>query len=332
MALELNVKMRLRGHFLLEAINADTGDVRRIADFDNLIVNQGLNFIATGGPASSPNNVVYYGCVVGTGTNPPSATDTSLQTFLAGTANVTTFSNSYSGASAWTVTSTTVYQFGVGAAAGNLTEIGMVAPAVGQTTSTTPTSSSPIFSRALIMVGGSPGTITILSNEILQVTYTITTFLIQTPLTGSFSLNTDGTITTVNYSLLSANATNPRWQSGSSYAKLNSAITSGVNDNIYPSGSALGLPSGTPTGTATGMTGSTTVSLATYTAGTFFQSFTYTLPIAIVTASNSVGAMTVLNTTSGGSFSSPLQISFSPAIGKTNAQTMQIVINVGWSN
>lgn len=330
MTLTLNTKCKLQGRFKLEAINADTGDVRQLAEFDNLIVNQGLDFIGRGGPATSPNNVVYCGCVVGTGTTPPSATDTSLQTFLAGTVTTAGASNTYTGASLWQSQCNTIYQFGVGVAAGNLTEIGITAPAVGQTTGTVPTSASPIFSRALIMVGGSPGTITILSNEILQVTYTLILNLIQTVQTGTFSLNTDGTITTVNYSLLTAQGAAPFWQINNAVQPINSTLTTGSSSSGFPSGSTLGLPNGTPTGAATSLGVSTTVGTAAYVTGNYFKSYTYTIPIAIVTASNSFGAMLLIN--GGTSNSTPIQVSFSPAIGKTNAQTMQIVINIGWSN
>src|ERR1700760_2175445 len=122
MTLSLDVKMKIKGHFSLTAINADTGEERFLTDFDNLVVNQGLDFIATGSPSSS---VVFYGCVVGTGTSTPSPTDTLLQTFLAGTQNNLSTTNAYSGSPAWTSTSTQTYQFGVGVAAGNLTEIGI---------------------------------------------------------------------------------------------------------------------------------------------------------------------------------------------------------------
>ena len=332
MPIEINVKAKLKGHFKLVAINADTGEERFLTEFDNLIVNQGLDFIGKGSPAAGANSIIYYGCVVGTGTTPPSPTDTSLQTFLAGTFTDIANTTNYTGASAWQVQCNATYQFATGVAAGTLSEIGICATAAGQTVTTVPTSSSPLFARALIQVGGSPGTITILSNEILNVTYTLTLNLIQTPLTGTFSLNTDGTITTVSYSILSALALSPAWAIPNAQPNIaaNYTSSSAASCTGYPSGSTLGLPNGNPTGTPVSFGGSSTLSVAAYVVGNYFLSFTYTLPIAVVTTSNSFGAMVLLN--SGSSERFPLQISFSPAIAKLNTQTMQIVINLGWSN
>lgn len=328
MAFVLNSKVKLSGHFKMVAINAETRKERFLTEFDNLIVNQGLDFIGKGSPATPPNNVIYYGCVVGTGTTPPSATDTSLQTFLAGTLTVSGSSTSDTGASAWQTLTNTTYQFAAGVATGNLTEVGIVAPGAGQNTGTVPNSVSPIFSRALIMVGGVPGTITILASEILQVTYTLVVNLIQTPQTGTFSLNTDSVITTVSYSLLSAQATGSEWTFPNNSRNVGNGLTATACFG-YPNGSTLGLPNGTPTGTSVNL-GATTVSVAAYTAGAFFLSATYTIPIAVVTTSSSFGALLLWAST--GSVSTSIQIAFTPAIAKTNAQTMQIISNIAWSN
>lgn len=329
MPLTIPVKVKLKGHFHLTAINVDTGEERIVADFDNLIVNQGLDFIATGGPAAGGNSVVYYGCVVGTGTTPVAPTDTHLQTFLAGTNSNISSNVTYNGATSFSVVTSTTYQFATGVAAGNLTEIGIVAPASGQTTGTVPTATSPLFSHSLIMVGGSPGTITILSNEVLNVVYTITAFPIVTNLTGSFSLNTDGTITTVNYSLLSAVV----GQSGS-YSIVNQQhalinTQSPASDAAYPSTSTLGAVTGKPSGTAAAFTGGT-IAQAAYTSGNYFLSYTYSIPIGGAnTTTASIGAVSVF---AAGPNTTPLQISFSPAIAKSTSQTFSFVVNVSWSN
>ena len=322
------VKFKLKGHFHLTAINVDTGEERVVADFDNLIVNQGLDFIATGGPGTGTANCIYYGCVVGTGTSPVSPTDTHLQTFLAGTLTTIASGVTYNPGPSYTVVSSTTYQFGTGVAAGNLTEIGIVAPASGQTLVTVPTSTSPLFSHSLILVGGSPGTITILANETLNVVYTITASPIVTTLTGSFNLNTDGTITSVNYSLLSASV-----GTSGTYAITNTQrnlvnTNSPASSAAYPSGASLGLPTGNPTGTAASLTGATVVQ-ASYTTGNYFLSYTVSVPIGGAnTTSASIAAITFgigLNTT-------PLQMTFSPAIAKSTSQTFSYIVNVSWSN
>lgn len=328
MSLVIPVKFNMKGHFHLTAINADTGEERVVADFDNLIVNQGLDFIATGGPGTGSANCIYYGCVVGTGTTPVAPTDTHLQTFLAGTFTTTASNVTYNGSPTYSSVTSTTYQFATGVAAGNLTEIGIVAPAAGQTLTTVPTSGSPLFSHSLIIVGGSPGTITILANEILNVVYTLTMFPIVTTLTGSFNLNTDGTITSVNYSLLSASVSGAgNYTLGNTASRLINT-SSPASSAAYPSGSSLGLPTGNPTGTAAALTGAT-IAQAAYTTGNYFLSYTVSVPIGGAnTTSASIGALTFaigLNTT-------PLQMTFSPAIGKSTSQTFSYVINVSWSN
>jgi hypothetical protein len=329
MSLIIPMHLKLKGHFHLTAINADTGEVRELADFDNLIVNQGLNYIATGGPAAGLNSVIYYACSVGTGTTPAAPGDTTMQNFLAGTYTTIATTSSNAGSPSFATTTSTTYQFATGVAAGNLTEIGIVAPGVGQTQTTVPTAATPLFSHSLIMIGGSPGTITILSNEILNVVYTITMYPIITTSTGSFSLNTDGTITTVNYSLLSAGVTSSNYYLPSGTSKINAGYNP-ASDTAYPSGATLGTVTGTPTGgTAVALTGATVV-VASYTVNSYFLSYTVSVPIGGAnTSSASIGAMVLFN---GGGNVTKLQVAFSPAIAKSTSQTFSIVFNISWSN
>ena len=145
--------------------------------FPNLITDGGLDILATRsfGSASS------Y-CQVGSGNTTPAFTDSDLASYVA----------YVGGTSAYSLDMPLLYQqcdrtysFGLGVAAGNLSEIG-----VGWGTSTN------LFSRALILDSeGSPTTITVLSDEYLTVIYSYRMYGLLADTTGSvtFTGNLAGT-------------------------------------------------------------------------------------------------------------------------------------------
>ena len=156
---ELKIEQRVAGFYKVEAVkvgkNGERGKKRLLADwFPNLITNLGLNKVAT-------TNSWLNSCQVGSGSTTPAFTDTTLDTYVAGvgTPQISSGKETATPYYAW---SRRVFTFPTGAAEGNLTEIG-----VGSTTAT-----GNLFSRALIVDEfSSPTTITILSDEILIVTY-----------------------------------------------------------------------------------------------------------------------------------------------------------------
>jgi hypothetical protein len=151
------VRPRVRGFFKLRAHKLD-GSSRDLTDwFPNLITDAGLNRIGNGD--------YVVACHVGTNNAAPANGDTALGGFVAGTATVTNTSNGaqssepYYGWKRWT------FRFGIGEAAGNLSEIGIA-------TARTNGGSTIMFSRALILDEfGDPTTITIGADEILDATY-----------------------------------------------------------------------------------------------------------------------------------------------------------------
>lgn len=153
MKYEINIGATLKGFFKMVAVRPD-GNKRVLADwFPNLILDSGLNFIGTVNYVSA--------CQVGTNNTAPVVGDTTLHAFLVGTVTVLSNTSSAQPSAPYYSKSIICYEFGVGVAAGNLSEVG-----VG------PTSGGPLFSRALILDGGgSPTTITVLGDEILHVFY-----------------------------------------------------------------------------------------------------------------------------------------------------------------
>lgn len=189
---------RLRTHkYKSGKLHYDTGW------FPNIITNVGLvDWYSSGGLGSYD----YWGSMcasncVGTGSATPTVNDTQLATFLAasgpkqsggGTGFAGFDSSGYVAAASpvpayWYGISS--WQYGTGAAAGNLTEMG-VFPGNPGGGATTPYYNGHLFSRALILdSNGNPTTITVLSDEILTVTWQLRFYLDLTDHAFTFNLN-----------------------------------------------------------------------------------------------------------------------------------------------
>ena len=154
-ALIIPAKPSLGGWFKLTAIRPD-GRERPLTDwFPNLITDGGLNRIGTGGFLTN--------CHVGSGTVAPATTDTALQTFVANKTNALSSSSAAQASPPYYGSFTRTFRFDEGTAAGNLSEVGVGWGA---------TASGPLFSRALIVDAlGDPTTITVLADEVLDVSY-----------------------------------------------------------------------------------------------------------------------------------------------------------------
>lgn len=152
-------KAQIGGRFTLIATKLD-GSQRKVAEFDNLLTDGGLNRMGIGAFRDI--------CVVGTGSNAPNVLDTQLQST---TSRTSTGAPSVPGGSAqpsspWYAQTNAGFRFSVGAAAGNLTEVGMGWSLGGGLTD------YQLWSRALIKDEfGAPIAVTILADEVLDVYY-----------------------------------------------------------------------------------------------------------------------------------------------------------------
>lgn len=156
---EIKIGTMMRGHFLMEGVNSRTGRRRFLAEFDNLITDAGINGIGSQGGLAAA-------CYVGSGGAEPLFTDTTMNAFVAATASVQSSSSSAGVEPDYWVSQSRTYRFAEGAAAGNLAEVGVA--------SGTNPGTAILWSRALIVDGlGIPTTLTILSDEFLDVTYTV---------------------------------------------------------------------------------------------------------------------------------------------------------------
>lgn len=296
----------IAGRYRLEAVDAATGRRRMLADwFDNLITDVGLDCLG--------QSVQRNFCVVGSGSATPAFSDVYLTTLVAetytnaGTALGTTATSPYY---QWY---RKTYRFGVGAAAGNLTEVGLAF-----------SGSSPkkLFSRSLIKDAfGSPTTITILPTEYLDVTYEARFYLMETDVTGTITLS--GTpygytlrSSTINASIDGARDISRVMMNYIGASTLDFFQTTGAYDGGI--GSITGSPSGS-------ITGFTVNSSDAYVLGTYKRTTTFSF--ALGQANFATGIKSIRFPTYAGHF----QAEFSPAIPKTASMVLTLNAELSWA-
>lgn len=154
------IKCGLAGRFRLVVRKADTLEpVQDTGWMNNLILNAGLNRMGD----STYGNY----CQVGAGNIAPNVDQTQLSAHIAGTNSTTGNSNGRQSSAPYFGWARRTYRFGAGAAAGTLAEVGIGWGGDGAT----------LFSRALIVdTSGVPTTVTVLSDEVLDVTYELRTY------------------------------------------------------------------------------------------------------------------------------------------------------------
>ncbi len=296
--LNLNMYLKLAGRFKLTAVD-EHGNERQLADFDNLILDQGLDRIASSNPANSVINSVQ----VGTGSTAPAVGQTGLVTFLTGTVRNFTSYSFNQGAAPYLATTVFSWQFDQGAAAGNLSEVGVGWGVNGAT----------LFSRALIVDGGgSPTTITVLANEFLTVTYTLTCTPPATDVVTNVTVNAVSTTCT----LRAANVAN--------WAIIRLGYPMGGIIGAYITQGTLGGITTQPSGTYIG--GGLT--LGSYTPGSRSLVYTLNFDINANVPTNQVSSCLAII---GLVYTNVVwQIGFNPPLPKDNTKTLAIDITMTW--
>lgn len=305
------------GRYNLQVIRAD-GTIRQEIEFDNLITNQGLDWVY-----SPPTFTVYGGtghnlmgfCSVGTGTTPPTNTDTKLGTFgtFASVYGNTSVTSSYiaGSPSIWQYVTTTTFPAGV--ATGTWSEIGVgpVGPPSSSFTVTTEPSGPYLFSHALIVDGGgSPTTISVLSSEQLVVTYTLQLYITNTDVSyPAFLINTTSTTGTLR----------PASVSTVQSSMPNLGASGQTSFSVYAG--SLGTYTGYPSG-ATVTSGLTSVS--GYSSGNYFCS----LSVTWSAGSSLVGTWPVVVAYS---MLGNYQFSLSPAVVIGAGASFSLTVNVSWA-
>ena len=287
----------LEGLFKFTLIKPD-GSKRVVAEFKNLILNQGLNSLGTGAPFSYVS--------VGSGSAAPANTDTGMLSPVARASSVVATLSGYSSAAPWYAWHRRTYRFAAGVAAGNLSEVG-----VGSSDNNTS-----LFSRALIRdAEGNPTTITVLSDEVLDVMYEL-----------RFYSPVDDVLQTINLSgtpydvLIRTASANTNWsvQQIFQYGFGNSGFSYCSAYTGAP-GTVVQTPGGTGLGAGS-------VIVQPYANNSLKRAMT--LNFALGEGNDVAGIGTIMV----GPFSTALfQIGFMPQIPKDNTKVLSIPVEFSWA-
>ncbi|MGH8037090.1 MAG: hypothetical protein ACREPD_05045 [Stenotrophomonas sp.] len=292
------------GYYKIEAFRADAdgneipGSRRVAADwFPNLITNAGLN-------ACLANNTTDFiqTCQVGSGSTTPAFTDTALVAMVASSsteqAHLVGFSSSapYYGWRRLTV------RFATGVAAGNLSEVGMFGGSL-------------MYSRALIVDGGgSPTTITVLSDEILDVTYEVR----------SYVPTADAVFTVGGYTFTvrAAGAGSVAWCGQSPSAGDIAKGWRTMAYYSYPATSTIGAITGKPSGASGTVVNLIDVWTGTPSGGS--NTFRVSLSVAQGNVTGGIGAFTIGDGGAGIDCGWMFQVGCSPVLPKDATKTMKL--------
>lgn len=271
--------------------------------FENLITDAGLNLMGS--------NSYLDACQVGSGTNTPNVADTSLQSFVAGTNAVTSSVASAQSTAPYYAARTKTFRFGEGAAAGNLSEVGIGTATTGGT----------LFSRALITDGsGTPTTITVLADEFLDVSYQVQ---LVPPTSDTVITVTDtgpaGTAHTVTIraSNVTSNSDNTGWNISGTAVRLTS------NGGVQAFDGTIGDITTDPAGS---MIGSGSDSTDAYANGSLERTGTHSQPLDSGNAVGGIKAFAMAWTSAGA-----WQAGFDPAILKTSSDVLTMGVKVSWT-
>lgn len=300
----------MAGRFKLERKKADSGVVVHETPWmDNLITNAGLDSYYTAPSFAYGMGYPIAQIRVGTGNTTPQFTDIALANDLAGAGGIngtsSIVSSNYVAASGPTPaywSTINKYQFGTGVAAGNLTEIG--AQPYGQ---------SALFSRALITdSNGNPTSITVLSDEILTVTYELRLYLDTTDKAFTFNLN--GVPYPGTYRLMQI-ASSPGM-----YRTMYRNSDNNTESAVLYSG-AMGPITGGPAGSGVRAYPS---SYGTYSAGNYYIDMTYLWGISDAVWAGGIQSFATVSPLHS------LQFGLTNPIMKTSGQQLQLSFRYAW--
>lgn len=307
---DLKIPFKVQGFFRCVAIDAETGIERELMPWTpNLITNIGLDYLGTG-------NIINYYCRVGTSNTAPAFTDTQLGAQVAASNTIIANASGAASSSPYYSYAQATYQFGVGVATGNLNELGIGWSDTGAT----------LFSHALTTNGsGVPTTITVLSTEILQVSYEFRAYCPTVDVTGTLTV---GGVSTA-YTLRAAKTTAGGIQGVGALFKGCVYYASTNNPDYfitYSKDAALGAVTGSPTSTSQ-LSDITSQTTTAYTNGTYHLDSAYFLDLGNCNyaAGDGIGAFQFKNNL--GYF----QVLLNPFVPKTNINTFTISVRVAWS-
>ena len=322
-------KVGLAGKFSLEVRKAATGQlVRRVEPFSNHILNQGLNWLGSRTVPGISGVVAMSDFFIGTSTAAPTDTDIEMGgTWKQHDTDITSNSNNL-GAPNYVAYWTGTKRWSAGQATGTWTSVG-----VGAYSATGPVNR--LFSRALIVDGaGNPVSITVLSDEYLDVTYTLELHAVTGDFSGSFK------ISGVTYNYTGRRSYADLWTVGSSWFNFNLklSVDSGSatvpHHAVYrpiglPSAVALGSIDDTLTNASTFNIDSVTYSNATYVAGSYTTTCTETYGLSVANSAN--GIIGFSRGLAGGGAGNYMRSGWQILLDKVIPKTASKILTLTWS-
>lgn len=313
----LSAHSGVAGWYKLEAFRVDADGIevpgsRRVAAdwFPNLITNAGLDLLGTTGLTA-----VQTYCRVGSGNTAPTVTDTALVSPVAAsnTKQAETVGVDRSGAFfGWR---RTTIRFAAGSATGTLAEVGV-----------SPAASGSLFSRALILDGGgSPTTITVLSDEVLDVTYELRIYPVLTDATGTV------VIAGVTYNWTARCLTNSTYDNCWSFI-----LGNGMGFNTNMGNASLYGPNVSATLPAQGSTPVSTVNATSmnplvYTPGSYAQSFRIDIDLNNGNVAGGIGCFFAASLpSSNGGTCGAWAWGLSPKLPKTSSFKATFTVRMSW--
>lgn len=306
MSIIVPARTGIAGFWKMEAVDASTGRRRVLADwFPNLITDVGMDCLG--------QNVQRHFCVVGSGSATPSFSDSFLTTLVAETSSTTASTVGQTSSSPYYQWVRSTYRFAQGAAAGNLTEVGLAF------SGNTP---KKLFSRSLIKdSGGSPTTITVLSTEFLDVTYEARFYLPETDVTGT--INISGT--NYDYTLRSSSITSSIGSSRDISGVLMYNVGPSQLD-FFQAGATYDGNIGAITGAPSGSTGGFTLNAsAAYSLGSYKRTTTFTCGLGDSNFGSGIKSLRFFT------YAGTYQVAFNPAIPKTSSQILTLNAELSWA-
>lgn len=318
----MNIKLPptgLSGRFrLVVSEDAQMQDIKHDTGFfNNLITNVGMDRIGGREASYSANSNFASTCgrfVVGAGSAEPAFTDTALQSpvaFAGGNPVLDAHSSNYD--RGW-YELTVKHQFPQGAAAGNLSEIGIQRESA----------SGPLWSRALILDGaGDPTTITVLPSDFLTCYYTLRIMIPKTDTVFNIDVDygDDGGIipTTVTARPLNANSSSTE----GGWGFVGGILTGSSGDVSFFTGGLAAPTADRPLGSQVGGPVAHSNALP-YVSGSYTRYARKTIGL------NEING-TELRTARVNWLQGSWQLEFTPPLEKNDTQTMDVTFGYSWA-
>lgn len=288
--------VNLTGQYTLEVRKVDTDELSTSTTFDNLILNIGYDW-QINRESSRYSAYPFESCFIGTGNTPPAVTQVGLDKMVTKTPLLETTISSELNANV-EFKQLMSYTFKAGTVTGNFTEIG-----VGN--------NQGLFSRALITDNnGTPTAITILADEYLKVVYSLT-LRVSKDVKSLGSISLAGVSHQVRASIVSISNTSDIYLGYLKATRYSLRVTSealyNVNHNVY-----------SYTGTDTGE-----ISILALTGEQNARRRCFRSTFNSNQANLANGIRNVIIPTSFGIY----QFEFTPAIAKTNLDTLRLDFN-----